>query len=177
MIVVNIFGGPGIGKSTVAAGVFHLLKMRAINCELVTEYAKQLTWEGAKDKLADQLYVTAKQNRALARLQGKVDCVVTDSPLILGHVYGADRVPHLRPLITKLFWSYDNLNYLLARTKPYQQAGRNETEEEAEMLDKLIERSMEDAGLIYTKWPECPDTANRIYQDVVLHLASRGSIT
>ena len=40
MLVVNLTGAPGAGKSTGAAYVFSQLKMRGINCELVTEYAK-----------------------------------------------------------------------------------------------------------------------------------------
>lgn len=44
-IVINLFGGPGSGKSTGAAYIFSQLKMKGINCELITEYAKDKTWE------------------------------------------------------------------------------------------------------------------------------------
>ena len=40
MIVVNLFGGPGCGKSTTAAWLFNQLKERGINCEYVTEFPK-----------------------------------------------------------------------------------------------------------------------------------------
>lgn len=39
-LVVNLFGGPGSGKSTGAAYVFARLKMLGYNAELVTEFAK-----------------------------------------------------------------------------------------------------------------------------------------
>ena len=39
-----IGGSPGVGKSTVAAGVFSELKRRQISCEYVSEYAKEITW-------------------------------------------------------------------------------------------------------------------------------------
>lgn len=42
-IYVNLYGGPGSGKSTTAAGVVSQLKLLSINAELVTEYAKDLT--------------------------------------------------------------------------------------------------------------------------------------
>ena len=44
-IVCNFFSGPGAGKSTLAAAVFAKLKMLGVNCELVTEFAKDKTWE------------------------------------------------------------------------------------------------------------------------------------
>jgi hypothetical protein len=39
-VVVNLFGGPGTGKSTTASGVFYHLKRDNRNVELVQEYAK-----------------------------------------------------------------------------------------------------------------------------------------
>ena len=53
MIVCNLFGSPGTGKSTLAAYVFAKLKMLGINCELVTEFAKDKTWENNKTALAN----------------------------------------------------------------------------------------------------------------------------
>ena len=38
--IINIFGGPGTGKSTLAAYIFHNLKCRHVEVEVVTEYAK-----------------------------------------------------------------------------------------------------------------------------------------
>lgn len=40
MLVVNMFGAPGAGKSTGAAYIFSKLKMAGVNAELVTEFAK-----------------------------------------------------------------------------------------------------------------------------------------
>lgn len=40
MYVINLFGQPGAGKSTGAAYIFSQLKLRGINAELVTEFAK-----------------------------------------------------------------------------------------------------------------------------------------
>jgi len=88
MLVINIFGGPGVGKSTLAAEVFAHFKKNKLNIELVTEYAKDLVWEERNNILKDQLYILAKQNRRLERLRNKgIDVVVTDSPLLLGKIY------------------------------------------------------------------------------------------
>ena len=48
MLVVNLFGAPGAGKSTGAAYIFSKLKMSGINVELVTEFAKDKVWEESK---------------------------------------------------------------------------------------------------------------------------------
>ena len=49
MILVNLFGAPGAGKSTGAAYIFSQLKMNGINAELVTEFAKDKVWEGSTE--------------------------------------------------------------------------------------------------------------------------------
>ncbi len=55
--VVNLFGGPSAGKSTTAAGVFALLKLHDLRSELVTEFAKDLTWEKREKTLNNQYYI------------------------------------------------------------------------------------------------------------------------
>ncbi len=44
--VINLWAGPGAGKSTTAAGLFNLMKIRGYNVELVTEFAKEMVYEG-----------------------------------------------------------------------------------------------------------------------------------
>lgn len=56
-LVVNLFGGPGVGKSTGAAKVFSELKLLGVNCELVGEFAKDKTWEHNSTALSCQEYV------------------------------------------------------------------------------------------------------------------------
>jgi adenylate kinase family enzyme len=38
MLVVNLWGGPGSGKSTGACYIFAQLKLLGVNCEYVSEY-------------------------------------------------------------------------------------------------------------------------------------------
>lgn len=86
-LTINLLGGPGSGKSTLASGIFYNLKMGHIDCELVTEFAKYLTWEKNYKALAHQYYVSAKQMHREYVVQGQVDCVITDSPIITGLLY------------------------------------------------------------------------------------------
>lgn len=139
MKVINLAGGPGSGKSSIAADLFALMKWNNINVELVTEFAKDLTWEQRHATLKDQLYLLAKQNRRLDRLQGQVDYVITDSPLLLVLAYQPIGYhSSFEPFVREVWASYNNINFALNRVKPYHSIGRNQNESEARILDEKI---------------------------------------
>ena len=136
-IIVNLFGGPGCGKSTTAAYVFSKLKMQGVNAELVTEFAKDKTWEGNTKALSCQPYVFGKQVYRIDRCIDDVDVIVTDSPLLLTILYNKDKAiePHFTNMVFSKYAEYDNLNFGLLRKKAYNPKGRNQTEDEAIQLD------------------------------------------
>lgn len=139
-IVVNLFAGPGAGKSTAAAYIFSQLKMKGINCELITEFAKDKTWEKNYSALRCQEYVFGKQSYKMDRCRDQVDVIITDSPLPLGIFYNQNPVlgRHYESLVMDVFNTYDNLNFFINRKKPYNPVGRNQTEEEAKEIDDKI---------------------------------------
>lgn len=148
--VINIFGGPGAGKSTTAAGLFFEMKKRQIEVELVTEYAKDMTWEKRHNVLSDQLYILAKQNRRVQRLAGQVEWVITDSPLLLGLVYKTEGYhSSFDAFAMEVFNSYDNHNFLIGRDFEYQAAGRNQTAEQAVEVDNVIKKMLDDHAVPY----------------------------
>ena len=106
-LIVNIFGGPGAGKSTTMAGVFSQLKRLDIDCEQVTEFAKDLVWEDRQETFKDELYIFAKQAHRLFRVNGKVDVIITDRPLILTNLY-AENNSELCALCLSEFNKYNN---------------------------------------------------------------------
>lgn len=142
MIVINLFGEPGAGKSTGAAYIFAMLKMNGVNAELVTEYAKDITWEETKEAFKNQAYLFGQQAFRLSRCADKVDVIVTDSPLPLSIVYNNNEnlTQNFTNTVMDVFNSYENINYLILRRKPYNPIGRNQNEEEAQVLKEKIYR-------------------------------------
>lgn len=146
-LIVNLYAGPGAGKSTAASYLFAKLKMIGVNAEYVTEYAKDATWEGAMEKLRCQIYITGKQAYRIFRVCGKVDVVITDSPLALGSIYTDDTL--LQQLCIKEGKKYEpySLNLFIQRPPSYETSGRNQTHEEAIEIDGRI-RTMLSANSI-----------------------------
>lgn len=141
-IVINLWGGPGCGKSTTMARIFSELKVKGYNVEMVSEFAKDLVYEKRDETMKDELYIFAKQNHRLFRVKDKVDIIVTDRPLpltcVYDEVYGKnDR--SLRELVRKTFREYDNINILLEfNTDNYKKEGRLQDQEEALNLHHKI---------------------------------------
>lgn len=169
---INLFGGPGVGKSTIAAGLFHFMKRNGYSVELVTEFAKDLVWEDRASTLQIQPYVSMKQFRNLARLKDKVDYVITDSPIIKDSVYARRFAPELpQSYYDLLFFLHDHLgdsiNLLLSRTHNYEALGRLQTEDEAIELDKELRFLLELHDIDYYEVePHIDDVIEAVHQEL-----------
>lgn len=152
-LIVNLFGGPGTGKSTNAAGLFYRMKRSGINCEYIQEYAKDKTWSEDKQTLMCQPYVTGKQFYRTARLLSKVDVAVTDSPILTGILYqGFGCTPSWEKWAVEAFNEFNNLNIFLVRNSdnhPYNPMGRNQTEEEAKDKDREMREILDKYNIPY----------------------------
>lgn len=137
-IVINLYAGPGAGKSTYAAYIFSKLKQHGFNAELVTEFAKDLVWEERHKTLLDEVYLFGKQQHKFNRLKGKVDVIVTDSPLLLKLLYMGNAPKSLKPLVLDVYKEYDNIDVFIERRKKYEPRGRVQTESEARKKDAEI---------------------------------------
>ena len=153
MRVINLYGGPGSGKSTTAAGLFYELKRRHVSVELVTEYAKDLLYSGHLTNLQDQQeYIFAEQNFRLHRLRNKVDWVITDSPIMLSTIYASSSYParaQFCELVRATHDTYSNVNIVLQRPEVYQHAGRVQTLEQSQQLDIQIEEMLQANNFSY----------------------------
>ena len=147
--VVNLFGGPGTGKSTTAADLFAQLKKRGVNAEYVPEYAKGMVWEERPGVFKNQIYMFAKQHHAIFRTLGKVDITVTDSPILLSLYYGQHLSSSFRQVVLEEHNKMDTLNVFLKRVKPYNPAGRHQTEDEAKNIDVDLRRLLDECDINY----------------------------
>ncbi len=119
------------------AATFAELKRRGHLVEMAHEWVKLSIWAGHTHVLEDQLYIFAKHNRQLRQLNGAVDFVVCDSPLLLSFVYG-DPSPAFKRLVLEVNASYHNVDVFVERVKPYDPAGRVQDEAGALDLDGEI---------------------------------------
>lgn len=144
--VICLYGGPGAGKSTTAAFLFALCKVRGLNVELVREYIKDWVWEGRTITPGDQLYIFAKQSRRERILFKDTDLIITDSPIWLSPIY--ERKFDVEPFVTEIAIEkqlgvaakagFRYMHFILNRNVPYQQQGRFQTEDEAKAIDTEI---------------------------------------
>lgn len=144
--VINLWGGPGTGKSTSASHLFSAAKMAGANAELVQEYVKNWAWEGRTIHSFDQLYFLGKQARREYMLYGKVDLVITDSPIYLGPLYlyeSGETGEYYRAILNMCKAFYDKANIagvnhvhlFLQRAKEYNPEGRYHTLTQAMEMD------------------------------------------
>lgn len=146
-IVINIYAGPGAGKSTLTCALFAEMKIQQKSVELVREYVKTWAWRGQTIGRWDQVYLYAKQLRAESALYGKVDYLIADCPLGLNAVY--EQVYPTRDGSRTMLQLFNDirlqqqsegirhLDLLIQRTKPYVQEGRYEDEQAAREVDGI----------------------------------------
>jgi hypothetical protein len=119
MLVINLWGGPGAGKSTVAAEVFVKLRQRTqANVEMTHEFATDLCFDQAKENLKDQLFLLGNQWHRLWRLeQIGVDVAISDSPIGLGvaHMPDTTYTEEYTALVDKLRWVYPSIDIMIDR--------------------------------------------------------------
>ncbi len=149
---INFYGGPGVGKSTLAAKVYADLKQQGFNSiELVPEFIKPWAYEGKQFDSLGNIYVFGNQLWSELRfLKAGVDIIVSDSPLLLqcAYVYQGDQVigSSLRDITLQYEKEYPSLNFFVKRTLPYSPEGRYQTEEELGLLDSSIQQFLHISG-------------------------------
>ena len=139
-VVINLFGVPGAGKSTMALEIAAVLSRSGKRVELVQEFAKEKVWEESLGVLSDQHYVFAKQLRRLVRAHSpnKVDYIVTDSPIALSLIYGSKCSDAFKALVKEAHHQFKSVNILITRAHPYDAVGRLQTEEESDAMGYAI---------------------------------------
>lgn len=144
---INIFGGPGAGKSTYAAKLYVQMKEEGKSVELVQEFVKQFAYLGKRVQGWDCVYAFAKQLEAEHKMLQHVDTIITDSPLLLQCVYNQNEL--LKQLAEDFEREFSSINIFVMRKGKYVAEGRFETLEEAKKIDtKILETIVMDKVVI-----------------------------
>ena len=154
---INFFGGPGVGKSTLAALTFGWLRARGESAELVQEWVKAWAYLGRQCRSFDEVFVLANQMHAEDQFfQAGVKLVVTDSPLYLQCVYALRRkmkvANDLWKIATRFEEAYPSINFIVDRDPDvaYEQAGRYENLNDAVAMDRLMTTCLRDWNIPVT---------------------------
>lgn len=150
-LVINLFGGPGAGKSTMRARIFTELKYKQLNCEEITEFAKDKTWEENWPALNNQIFMFGSQYHRMYRVMDKVDIIITDSPILLCSIYDKTKNKNLENLVVEQHNLMNTFNIFLERKHEYQKEGRNQDEEGAKEIDRYIIQMLEENDVEYIK--------------------------
>lgn len=176
-IVVNMIGGPGVGKSIITSDIFSSLKKKFISCDISHEYIKRKLREKAIKVTQDQIYIFGKQQFQLFGMIDDVAVVVTDSPILLSAIYPIEsdsKCPLLKGLILKEFNSYNNITYFIERPEnvPYETEGRYQDLEGAKKVDTKVVEFLNENNIRYkTVKGIGDDTLDVVVKDVISKLA------
>lgn len=153
MKVINFFGSSGSGKSTHSLALTAALKQNGTRAEYVDEYAKYLVYSQHKRMLMDQFKVFAEQRHKLDILRDhNVQYAVVDSPLLLGVLYGSkfgSITPSLTNTILEEFNTFENINFFVNRTVPFDTVGRNESMEESDKDSEYLRELLSTLNVKY----------------------------
>lgn len=152
-IVINAFAGPGAGKTTSCLEVAEKLKKQGFVTEYVQEYAKELVYDNNLIMLdghyEHQFAILNEQMKRINRLYGKVDFIVTDSPILLNNTYlnedkNTEVYSAYSDSVNKLYGLYNNFNYFVERdTSVFEKEGRIHNLEQSIAIDNELKNMLQ----------------------------------
>jgi energy-coupling factor transporter ATP-binding protein EcfA2 len=151
MLVVNLFGAPGAGKSTLALLVAGILKTKypEFSTECPDEIAKLAVYDEAHKALRCQIYIAGRQHWQIARCEGHADIVVCDSPILLSPVYGEDLPAAFFDVCVHYHNMYPSLNYFVTRRHAFESKARVHGEIDEAPISAKIEDTLKRGGVVY----------------------------
>jgi nicotinamide riboside kinase len=170
MKVINLFGAPGAGKSTIAMELTSMFKKSRVDAEVSLEFVKEYIHAGNNNLLAYQNYIFAQQERQLRILldSKEAEFAITDCPLLLSPFYAPDDYPvYFKDLVFEVFNSYDNINFLVKRRHPYSFNGRIHSEEKSNLIAKKLPAFLINHNITYIEIYSDDDIRKKIFDYVM----------
>ena len=160
---ICLYGGPGCGKSTVAASLFASMKAKGHEIEYVTEYVKNWTFLRRPPEGFDQIYLFGKQmNREDVVLRyNNSFVVVTDSPLFMSccyaEKYGTIGWSHLWGIAEEFEQVYPSVHIFLKRPAAYKESARFQGLSAAKDMDSFSRECLSKRSLSLSEFA-CTET-------------------
>lgn len=180
-IVINAFAGPGAGKTTSCLEIAEKLKKQGFVTEYVQEYAKELVYDNHLTMLdghyEHQFAILNEQMKRINRLYGKVDFIVTDSPILLNNTYlNEDKNTKVYSAYTdcvnKLYGLYNNFNYFVERdTLAFEKEGRIHNLEQSIAIDNELKNMLHDNQIVFDVYTHA--TIDNIVRDSTIIYAKQ----
>jgi hypothetical protein len=169
--VINLFAGPGTGKSVTSSVLYGMLSLAGYKVQYVPEFAKFAVYSKNVAALSDQIYMFGKQENRLHVLKdGDLDFVIMDGPLPLALLFAPDNYyEYYEPLVMEVFKGYDNINYFLDRNPaiPYQQNGREQSLEQAEAMCERTREILRRHAVPFDSVQVHPGVAAELFERIV----------
>lgn len=180
-IVINAFAGPGAGKTTSCLEVAEKLKKQGFVTEYVQEYAKELVYDNNLIMLdghyEHQFDILKEQVKRINRLYGKVDFILTDSPVLLNNTYlnedkSTNNYVTYCENVKKIYTLYDNFNYFVERDKSaFEEEGRIHNLEQSIVIDDELKNTLHNNQIDFATYTH--STIDNIVRDSVLAYAKQ----
>lgn len=155
-IIVNFFGGPGVGKTTAAADLFSSLKKNGVETQLVGEFAQECVLEGNVNALDDQIYIFGNTWHRMLSAYSQSAVTVIDSPVLLSCVYQEGFGETFNKLVVESHNRLQNLNVLLdvRDNQNHTMVGRIHDLNESIAIDNRIESMLTKYSIPYVRQSE-----------------------
>lgn len=161
-LLINIFGASGTGKTILATTLANALKLKGINAEYCREWVKEPILNGLSTKSINQWTITGEQTRLLSLYMNcGCDVVITDSPVLVGKVYGEMNRIH-NPDMPWMYWDEhcdrfldahkeisdetNTLNIMLIHDPKvnFQRFGREQDRKESILIELMMKKVVRD---------------------------------
>lgn len=150
-LCVNLYGGPGTGKSVQQALIFARLKMWGVDAIMSMEIAKRHVYSGSKD-IATQEGLFGDQLKELNLFNNNVEVIVTEAPLLFNIIYDKAYAKtsniDFHRTVSNRYKEFNNMDFLFTRTHEYQQEGRYQDESGAREIDEIIQQVLKENAVV-----------------------------
>lgn len=145
-LVINIYGAPGSGKTTLANKLIERFEQDNFKPALIREYATELIKNNQKELLDNQILVSKAQADNIDKALDKSNLCISESPIELGRLYNKNSSIdyELDEIIKQSNEKYTSINLFIAHDKisisSYDNTYRIHTADESVELEKELHK-------------------------------------